>query len=220
MAKESAIMVQQECIELVDRSIPRSAHIAGQIFLFREKSSHSWASPWKIYLCGWHNESRTQQINTAPSCCWLSPTQKKETQPWPTMSPLWLRFFSSYQFDSFFLSVEFFDSDDYAGCIRGSVCVYTHTGHTSSEFAWPIPFFFFFFGGDPFKLAQKRLFDSRQRKGSTLSVKMYRTLHTQREHRDGERERSAVCAHLPQFGCSQLTQCASLENDELADTFL
>jgi hypothetical protein len=96
----------------------------------------------------------------------------------------------------FFLSVEFFDSDDYAGCIRGSVCVYTHTGHTSGEFAWPIPFFFFFFGGDPFKLAQKRLFDSRQRKGSTLSVKMYRTLHTQREHRDGEREREAPCVPI------------------------
>lgn len=45
MAKESAIMVQQECIELVDRSIPRSAHIAGQIFSVRREEFHSWASP-------------------------------------------------------------------------------------------------------------------------------------------------------------------------------
>lgn len=45
MAKESAIMVRQECIELVDRSIRRSAHIAGQIFSVQRDESHSWASP-------------------------------------------------------------------------------------------------------------------------------------------------------------------------------
>jgi hypothetical protein len=75
-----------------------------------------------LWVTQWESDSTNQH---GPLLLLAFCHAKKETQPWPTMSPLWLRFFSSYQFDSFFLSVEFFDSDDYAGCVRGSVCVYT-----------------------------------------------------------------------------------------------
>jgi hypothetical protein len=47
MAKESAIMVQQECIELVDRSIRRSAHIAGHIFSVQREEFSFMGKPVK-----------------------------------------------------------------------------------------------------------------------------------------------------------------------------
>lgn len=220
MAKESAIMVRQECIELVDRSIRRSAHIAGQIFLFRGTSLIHGQARERLTYVGDTMRVGLNKSTRPPLVVGFLPRKKGDTAMTNNVAFMTTIFlFLSIWF--FFLSVEFFDSDDYAGCVRGSVCVYTHRPYKRRVRLTDSLFFFFFFGGDPFKLAQKRLFDSRQRKGSTLSVNMYRTLHTQREHRrNGERERSAVCAHLPQFGCSQLTQCASLENDELADTFL
>lgn len=129
MAKESAIMVQQECIELVDRSIPRSAHIAGQIFSVRREEFHSWASPWKIYLCGWHNESRTQQINTAPSCCWLSglsPTQKRRHSH-DQQCRLYDSDFSLLINLILFFSLLNFSTQTTMPAVYGGVCVYTHT---------------------------------------------------------------------------------------------
>ncbi len=161
-------------------------------FSVQREESHSWASPWKIHLCGWHNESRTQQINTAPSC-WLSPTQKKKRDPAPSYNvALMATIFSLfYKFDSFSLC---WISRRLCRLYTGGVCVYTHRPYKRWVRLTDSLFFFIFFGGDPFKLAQKRLFDSRQRKGSTLSVKIYRTLHTEGTER--ERERGAPCVPI------------------------
>lgn len=63
MAKESAIMVQQECIELVDRSIPRSAHIAGQIFSVQREEFSFMGKPVKdlpMWVTQWESDSTNQ----------------------------------------------------------------------------------------------------------------------------------------------------------------
>lgn len=90
-----------------------------------------------MWVTQWESDSTNQH---GPLLLLAFSHAKKETQPWPTMSPLWLRFFSSYQFDSFF-SLLNFSTRTTMPAVYGGVCVYTHTGHTSGEFAWPIPFF-------------------------------------------------------------------------------
>ncbi len=126
MAKESAIIVRQECIELVDRSIRRSAHIAGHIFSVRRERVSFMGKPVKdspMWVTQWESDSTNQH---GPLLLLAFSHAKKETQPWPTMSPLWLRFFSSYQFDSFF-SLLNFSTQTTMLAIYGGVCVYIHT---------------------------------------------------------------------------------------------